>query len=523
MSVMEYQKVTRLSLAFLASLLVLYAVVLVRTAWLCDDAYIMFRTADNLVNGFGLRWNIAERVQTYTHPLWMFIFSGIYFFTREAYYTGIVLSIAVSVLSVAVVCFFIANSRFNGVIAAVTLILSRAFVDYSTSGLENPLNHLLLALFILVFFTDKVLKHRVFYLAFIAALCTLNRMDHVLFFIPPLVYIIWQRRPFRRAGVMMLGFLPFFLWEIFSVIYYGFPFPNTAYAKLNTGMDSTLLMIQGVRYLYESLKNDPLTLVVTLMGIIAALFTKDRKKIAMAAGILLYLLYVVRVGGDFMSGRFLTGPFLVGVSLLVMSWRGKTLRSVLLLLFIMILGFTASTPPPLSGPGYQSSSESWYYGISDARGFYYPANGLLSPQREGPDPAHKWVTKGKWLRDNPQPLWTSGSVGMLGYYAGPGTHFLDPLALTDPLLARLPARLDKVHRIGHFTRAVPEGYKKSLKISGNHIEDEDLARYYEQLRLITRGDILAPGRFEAIWKMNTGQYEHLIDMQRYLNADTGEK
>ena len=37
--------------------LLLYGVVLLRTAWLCDDAYITFRTVDNFINGFGLRWN----------------------------------------------------------------------------------------------------------------------------------------------------------------------------------------------------------------------------------------------------------------------------------------------------------------------------------------------------------------------------------------------------------------------------------------------------------------------------------
>ena len=44
---------------------------LIRTAWLSDDAYITFRTADNFIHGYGLVWNTAERVQTYTHPLWL--------------------------------------------------------------------------------------------------------------------------------------------------------------------------------------------------------------------------------------------------------------------------------------------------------------------------------------------------------------------------------------------------------------------------------------------------------------------
>src|SRR5262245_9291823 len=49
----------------------LFAVVLARTAWVADSAYLTFRTIDNLINGYGLRWNIAERVQVFTHPLWL--------------------------------------------------------------------------------------------------------------------------------------------------------------------------------------------------------------------------------------------------------------------------------------------------------------------------------------------------------------------------------------------------------------------------------------------------------------------
>ncbi len=38
-------------------------------AYLCDDAVIIYRTIDNLIHGFGLRWNVVERVQVFTSPL----------------------------------------------------------------------------------------------------------------------------------------------------------------------------------------------------------------------------------------------------------------------------------------------------------------------------------------------------------------------------------------------------------------------------------------------------------------------
>ncbi len=70
--------------------------VIVRCAWVCDDAFITLRTIDNLMNGHGMRWNIAERVQTFTHPLWMLLLTGFYSVTREPYYTTLAVSILLS-------------------------------------------------------------------------------------------------------------------------------------------------------------------------------------------------------------------------------------------------------------------------------------------------------------------------------------------------------------------------------------------------------------------------------------------
>ena len=63
-------------------LIVIFTIVLIRNAWMSDDGYITFRTVDNFVNGYGLTWNISERVETYSNLLWMFLVSIIYFFTN---------------------------------------------------------------------------------------------------------------------------------------------------------------------------------------------------------------------------------------------------------------------------------------------------------------------------------------------------------------------------------------------------------------------------------------------------------
>ena len=60
------------------------------------DSYITFRVVDNAAAGLGLTWNPAERVQGYTHPLWLLVLLAGRLVTGELYYTTIALSIALS-------------------------------------------------------------------------------------------------------------------------------------------------------------------------------------------------------------------------------------------------------------------------------------------------------------------------------------------------------------------------------------------------------------------------------------------
>src|SRR5262245_46425732 len=133
--------------AFECLWLSLFGLVLVRTAWVGDDAYFTFRTIDNFVHGYGLRWNVAERVQTYTHPLWMAVVAVFYAVTGEPYFTSIAIEIALTLLTVWQLI-RLAPSVWSAALGLTVLVCSRAFVDYSTSGLENALTNLLLVVFL---------------------------------------------------------------------------------------------------------------------------------------------------------------------------------------------------------------------------------------------------------------------------------------------------------------------------------------------------------------------------------------
>jgi arabinofuranosyltransferase len=68
-SIQNLKKDPNIIIRWLVVVLVFF-VILNRT-WMSDDAYITLRTVDNFINGYGLTWNVNERVEVYTHPLWM--------------------------------------------------------------------------------------------------------------------------------------------------------------------------------------------------------------------------------------------------------------------------------------------------------------------------------------------------------------------------------------------------------------------------------------------------------------------
>ena len=304
--------VRALTVAGLSALCVVLALVIVRSAWVADDAFITFRTIDNALHGFGLRWNVAERVQSYTHPLWLMVLLPIVRLTGNPYVSAIGASLALTAVAVGIILTRWRASWGRLLFVLVVMSLSKAFTEYSTSGLENALSHALVAAVMLVTVTPLADRRRALLGGALVGLVGLTRLDLLVLAGPIAAFAL--RSPRRTLPAFACGLLPLAAWEIFSVIYYGVPFPNTAYAKLATGIPSHEMTLQGVVYLLDSLKRDPVTLFAIGAGVSGA-FSAGRAQAMPALAVLLYLVYVVRIGGDFMSGRFLTAPLVAALCL----------------------------------------------------------------------------------------------------------------------------------------------------------------------------------------------------------------
>ncbi len=500
--------------------------VLLNTAWLCDDAYITLRTIDNFVHGFGLRWNISERVQTYTHPLWMALLTVPYFFFGNAYVTTIASSVIVSFIAVALALLKVANGPSTIFFGTLLFVGSGAFIDYSTSGLENPLNHLLAVLFFLVLSREPDQPTTQRKLGLIAGLAALNRLDTVLLFAPAVLGILFAnglREVPARSFRVAFGALPLLLWFVFSIFYYGFPFPNTAYAKLGGGISASRLIEQGLKYLEHSLALDPLTPIIIFFGIlipwvISRRGSEEGRKVLrpLSLGILLYLLYVVRIGGDFMAGRFLSTPYLFSCLILISLLRSYR-RLAWLCSFALVFGLVYAWPIP-NLVLTQCPEGSFAFtddGIVNERCAYYFNTGLPIRFGKGLEPEHQWVTEGLEAQRSGG-LVERYTVGFFGYYAGPTVHVLDRYALGDALLARLPAIPRDKWRPGHLDRNVPAGYPETIISGSDRFVDRQLAEYYRLLALLIRAPLFSIDRLEAFYKFYIGSARRLAIGDRYV-------
>ncbi len=135
----------------------------------------------------------------------------------------------------------------------------------------------------------------------------MQRMDLLLIGLPMVVHasaVAWQRQSVRQLlKTWIIGFSPLLILAAIFDLLLRISIPNTYYAKLHTGIPKIDLYEQGLVYFLDSLRRDPTTLSAIAVSLL--LCALDVRARFAALGIGLYLVYVVNIGGDFMTGVFL--------------------------------------------------------------------------------------------------------------------------------------------------------------------------------------------------------------------------
>jgi arabinofuranosyltransferase len=494
-------------------------IVIIRNAWLSDDSYIAFRVVTNFVNGRGMTWNPGQRVQCFTHPAWFFVVSAAHALTHEMYYTAIALSVLVAGSGLWVAARYLARDSWNAWPALLALSFSRAFVDFSTSGLENTLSHLLLfALLVGLVRATSAHGVRALWVDWLFGLVAWNRIDLTLMIAPAWLWLMWRR---QRVGVPVRSLLwhsaaaalPILLWCGFSIFYFGFALPNTAYAKLGIGLQLADRASQGFFYLLLLIAGDPASALLLALAVVGAFRGREPWQRPMLLGVVLYVIYVISIGGDFMAGRFFSAPVVVATAT-VLRMRVERSTSMALAALLVLAGWAGPTPPPLSG--FEAEGHAGVkvvkrrYRIMDERRYYHSELGLLTADRLRPMPGGVYRRAERFAGQRGV---MTPKIGMSGFLAGPEATLIDPYALTDPFLARLPFPAGEIKpdwTIGHFKRPKPAGYNESVQNGDNRLEDPKLAKFYDQMMLITTGPLWSSARLRAIWRLNTGRLNKLI-------------
>jgi arabinofuranosyltransferase len=345
-----------------------------RYTFLGDDAFISFRYARNLYQGYGLVWNPGERVEGYTNFLWVMLMA-----------LGMVLGLSPEVLSgvlgiaggVVVLLFLVRlSARYLGWrspliwLAPIVLATSRTFTAWCTGGLATMFFTMLVFLALTRFARERErpeISPAVSSLLF--ALAALTRPEGNIFAaVAGLFFVIQVLSRKRTARSFLLWVLPFAVIVgthlVWRHAYYGYWLPNSFYAKVSGFWGE-----QAYRYLsmfqrdYKVFFFAPVALlpVIVKRSFIHALFT---------ASIVAYLAYVVYVGGDRFEFRFLV-PLLPlfywlvveGIALIASvrrrrpeSRRVATVVAVGLALMLWVTTYLGSTRPQARKTRYDIAS-----------------------------------------------------------------------------------------------------------------------------------------------------------------------
>jgi arabinofuranosyltransferase len=317
------------SVSFLALLLSGGAIVYglyraISLRWISDDAFITMRYVKNFLDGNGLVYNIGDRVEGYTHFLWLLLLSAAGAIGFDPVDASQWLGIAsfVGILILLLLASHREHKKTTGMwlpIALAIFVLNYDDQVWASGGLETSFYTLLIFGAFFVWFYSKYSETtRLLLVGLLLGLISLTRPDGVLFtFCGALLLLVRSRHNIRNAfrpiasillPSIVVG-LPYLLWKY---SYYGDLLPLTYYAKSG----GSNYWSQGFYYILLYFRVH-YVLGLALIGSIFVLFRKNTETqetatergspviVAAVASVTYLSLFVARSGGDFMFARFL--------------------------------------------------------------------------------------------------------------------------------------------------------------------------------------------------------------------------
>ena len=397
-----------------------------------DDAFISFRYAENLIEGNGMVFNIGDRVEGYTNFLWIVLLSILMKAGFDIVMVSKVLGILSGVLTLCLIYRFSNREHGKGgflnLMAVFFTAINVSFIYWDSSGLETNFFAFLVVWGVLRKIEESKGKEGLPASSILLALASMARPEGILVFGSLVLFetisSYREEKTFspnlKALGLFLLVFLPYFFWRYH---YFGYPLPNTFYAKTGGGLSQVrrgVIYTVGFLLLYG---------VLPFLPGILLFFKKVRKPwhILVLTVVILYTFYIITVGGDHMILYRFFVPILPLIFLLTQEGLRAThelfglKRGTVVLTFLVLLCLTLIP-----------------YG-SKQRGKNYALR----------DQIYTWIELGEWFRENASPDETIalGAAGAIPYYSGLRT--IDYYGLIDTHIAHTESRYSGRGFAGH--------------------------------------------------------------------------
>lgn len=195
-----------------------------------DDALIYYRYIENVLNGNGLVYNIGERFNAISSPLYMYISILFSLITREVEITQLVLN-GVLVIAAALILadlFYYLQKPYMAFVSSLIYVTSKIF--YMTFGLESNLFVFLSLLCIIFYF-----KRKFYLLTVFSVLLILTRGEGLFLVLTLWGFIYFENRKDIKLGYIVLGAVILAANHLFNYYYYDSFLPHTLTAKMSQG------------------------------------------------------------------------------------------------------------------------------------------------------------------------------------------------------------------------------------------------------------------------------------------------
>jgi arabinofuranosyltransferase len=430
--------------------LVIYCIhALYYSGWTLDDPYISYRYAENLAEGRGLVFNPGERVEGYSNFLFVLLLAGAHLGRFDIVDASRVAGFASAILLISVFYVFLRKRAEEprsilSYLALYLLALNGSFAMWSVSGLETTFFALWGVLGWI--FLCEATKRGYLLSSFFLLLAALSRPDGLLFFGGCLLFVIYkivkgEENPLNVLLWLMMFLVPYALYSVWRLEYYGSLLSNTFLAKA-TG-EPRFQLLAGLEYAARFfLTNGSVLFLFCLLPLLAGFSTMRREANLAALIVIVYLGFIVGVGGDWMPQFRFFVPILPLLFFLMQEgfrqfWQAVRVHDPvfrtrdLVVLIILVILFVDI-----------------YYERKDTRLWVYSTRtGTLYQSH---------VQLGKWMSAllPPGSVVAGAEAGIIPFYSH--LRFIDILGIIDPHVARLKGGLHQKWDVNYVLDRQPD-------------------------------------------------------------------